>query len=332
MVKVSVIMPAYKVSDTIEAAVQSVLNQSFEEFELLVVNDGCPERSGFLAADMGDDRVLVLDQANRGLAGARNTGIRKARGEYLAFLDSDDLWHPDKLAAHVHHLDTSPHLGVSYCGSLLIDQDGALIGVQQSPKLTGITPAHIFARNPVGNGSVPVIRRDVFRDIAFYAPRMMGRRVDYFDETLRQSEDIDCWLRIALQTSWQFEGIDKALTYYRVNEGGLSANIIKQFDSWQSVVRKMRVYAPKFARHHGKRACAYQLRYLSRRAARMRDRGFALKLALQAVRTDPGILAQEPAKTVTTLAAGALLRLLPERCYDWLEARMLSLMAQGQPS
>jgi glycosyltransferase involved in cell wall biosynthesis len=331
MNKVTVIMPAYRVADTIEAAVDSVLCQTWEDFELIVVNDGCPQRSGFLAQRFGDARVRVIDQANRGLAGARNTGIAFAEGEYIAFLDSDDLWHPDKLAAHVAHLDAQPQVGVSYCPSELIDEAGEPIGIVQRPKLRNITPRDVFCRNPIGNGSAPVLRRQVFDDIAYSDPRDL-LRTRYFDEHFRQSEDIECWMRIALLSDWRFEGIASVLTRYRVSGAGLSADVVRQYDSWQKVVEKIRAIDPGFVRAHEGRARGYQLRYLARRATRMRDRGFAWRLMQQALATHPGILIEEPVKTLTTLAATVLLRGLDERHFSALERLALALNRPGQTS
>lgn len=316
---VSVVMPVYNVEDYVEAAVESVLAQTYERLELLIIDDGGSDRSVELCRAFGDRRIRIISQKNRGLAGARNTGIRYARGELIAFLDSDDLWHPQKLARHLEHLSKRPQVGVSYSGAKLIDEGGAPIGLDQQPKLTGVEASDIFQRNPVSNGSTPVIRRTVFNQIARPSSRHQGEE-EWFDEHLRQSEDIDCWLRIALQTDWAFEGIAGALTGYRVNAGGLSANIDKQFDSWIYVRNKVRKIAPAFARRWEAPAEAFQLRYLARRAVRMRDPGLALDLALRAVRKAPVSLLGEPVKTITTLGAALVLKLVPGKAYERLEA------------
>ena len=150
--------------------------------------------------------MRLVRQRNRGLAGARNSGIAAAAGELIGFCDADDLWEPWKLQAHVRHLDATPHVGISYAGSALIDDTGTLLKQAQRPRLTGIDAAHILKRNPIGNGSAAVIRRAVLDAIA-YRPAFETARDWYFDETFRQSEDIECWMRIALTTDWQFEGV-----------------------------------------------------------------------------------------------------------------------------
>lgn len=318
---VSVVMPVYHVEAFVAAAIQSVLDQSFRDFELLLIDDGGTDRSVEICRSFDDPRIRIISQKNRGLAGARNTGIRYAAADIIAFLDSDDLWHREKLERHVRHLRDNPGVGVSYSGARLIDEAGAAIGIEQTPKLSGIRPQDVFLRNPVSNGSTPVIRRAVFDAIA-EASHRPGEQV-WFDEALRQSEDIDCWLRIALTTGWRFEGIAGALTDYRVNEGGLSANVLKQYESWTYVRDKVRRIAPDFAERWAGLAEGFQLRYLARRAVRMRDRGLALELAVRACLKAPACILREPFKTGLTLAAASALRLMPDILYTKLESLAL---------
>jgi len=318
---VTVIMPVYNTQKYVKGAVLSVLEQTFMDFELLIIDDQGTDNSVTICKQFTDPRVRIISQQNRGLAGARNTGIRQAAGKYIALIDSDDLWHPEKLERHVYHLDQDPEIGISYAASRMIDDNDNWLSIVQRPKLTGVNAATIFLRNPIGNGSAPVIRRDVFGDIAHYGAR--ANELNYFDETFRQSEDIECWTRIALTTSWTFEGIPGELTYYRVNEGGLSANVIRQFEAWLRVRDKVRTLAPQFSQTWEGAAEAYQLRYLARRSVRMLDRGLAIRLALKALQKRPQILFAEPVKTISTLAAATCLRCLPERTYAKLQTRLM---------
>jgi len=318
--KVTVVIPAYNVENFIAHSLRSVLAQTFVDFEVIVVNDGSTDRTLDVVAGFADSRVRAVTQRNRGLAGARNTGIRQARGRYIAFLDADDLWHPDKLARHVAHLDARPGVGVSYCPSILIDDAGAPMGCMQSPKLTDIAPSDVFLRNPVGNGSVPVIRAATLADIAVPHWHDGAREARWFDESFRQSEDIECWTRIALTTSWHFEGIGTALTLYRINSGGLSANVEKQLASWERMVATTAAYAPDFVAQWGAVARSYQLRYLARRAVRGGAALQGLTLLRDALRASPAMLRQEPARTLATFAAALLGAVLPRSFYCALEA------------
>ncbi|MEO1323978.1 MAG: glycosyltransferase family A protein [Pseudomonadota bacterium] len=306
---VSVVMPVYNTAKYVEAAIDSVLGQSLRNFELLIIDDEGTDNSIDLCRAYGDPRIRIIAQKNRGLAGARNTGIREAKGQFIALLDSDDLWEPTKLENHVAHLRRSPNIGVSFAASTLIDDDGNPLRIVQRPKLRGVTPQDVFLRNPVGNGSSPVIRRSVFDDIAFL--NRDRDELDFFDGDFRQSEDIECWCRIALTTNWGFEGIRGTYTRYRINEGGLSANVVMQFATWSRVKERVAQLDPQFAKRWAPYAEAFQLRYLARRCVRMGEGSLAWSLMKDALKLCPQIAAREPTKTVTTLVAAAVLRFLP---------------------
>ena len=312
-------MPVYNVEKFIAQAIESVLNQTFPDFELLIIDDQSPDGSIEICRSYKDSRIRIIQQENLGLAGARNTGIHHAKGQYIAFLDADDYWAAEKLESHLNHLHNNPWVGISYCPSILINENGSLLGIKQSPKLTNINIEDIFCRNPIGNGSAPVIRKAIFNIIAFPGSSHGEIRNWYFDETLKQSEDIDCWLRIATESNWEFEGIKPALTYYRVNDNGLSANVVKQFNSWKTARKNLQTKAPDCVAKWGQLAEAYQLRYLSRRAIRSRDSAMALKLITMAIATDYKILFKEPKRTLNTLLCACLIKLLPKFIFCYLE-------------
>jgi len=329
--KVSVIIPVYKAEKYIAATVQSVLVQTYKDFELLIIDDGSPDRSMEICQQFTDFRIKIVRQANRGLPGARNTGIRHAQGEYLAFLDADDLWLPEKLEKHIAHLENYPTVGISFSCSAFINEVGQPLGIYQIPtKLKGITPPYVLCRNPVGNGSTAVIRKEVFEAIKF--PDDLHGIVEdfYFDERFRQSEDIELWIRISIKTDWQIEGIPEALTLYRVNSGGLSANLLQQLDSWEKVIEKTRSYAPELITQWEKLARAYQLRYLARRAVRLQADSMAVELVNRALATNWCILLGEPRRTLLTLAAAYFLWLLPWSLYSQIEALALKMAGGTQ--
>ncbi|MEQ9240486.1 glycosyltransferase family 2 protein [Roseovarius indicus] len=306
----SIIVPAYNAAATLPDTLDSLLAQSFRDFEIIIVDDGSTDATADVAYGYTrDPRVSIVSQANRGLAGARNSGIAAARGLYVGFCDADDLWAPGKLAAHVMHLDMNPDVGLSYSGSALIDGTGRRLGVNQRPRLLGVLAAHIFKRNPVGNGSAVVMRRSALDDLA-YRPAFETRRDWVFDETFRQSEDIECWLRLALSTDWEIEGVPGLLTLYRVNGGGLSANTDRQFAAWERMVEKLRPINPDFFERHEGAARAYQLRYLARRAVSAHDGDAAWSLVRRAMEHSLLPLLEEPVKTAVTLCAAAALKLL----------------------
>ena len=328
---VSVVVPMFNVEAYIAKCIESVLGQSLKQFELILVDDGCSDNTLEIVQRFQDHRIRVISQANRGLSGARNTGIDVSRGLYVALLDADDYWAHDKLQQHVKHLNTRPMVGVSYSPSLFVDEQNELLGIGQFPKLYDISKQHVFCRNPVGNGSSPVIRRSLLEEVAYYEKGCNRYRKMYFNESLNQSEDIEFWTRIVLVTQWKFEGVAVPLTYYRVNQGGLSANIERQFACWQKAVELNREKAPTFFKQYYRLAKAYQLRYMARRAIQSNEKWLGLRLILKALCCDFRILLQEPKRTIITLG-GAVLRLLPLSLYIKLERAAMQYLGKKQIS
>jgi glycosyltransferase involved in cell wall biosynthesis len=306
---VSVVVPAYNVATTLHETMDAIFRQVFTDFEVIVVDDGSTDATPTILDSYKDPRLRVVRQVNRGLAGARNTGIHHAKGKYVAFCDSDDVWEAEKLDLHVAHLESNPNIGISFCGSSLIDEKSRRLNISQKPKLKNITAADVFKRNPIGNGSVPVFRRKAFEAIA-YRPKHETERDWWFDETMRQSEDIDAWMRFVLSSDWKIEGIPGLLTRYRIQSGGLSANLEKQFETWSRMKDKVTITAPRFASQHAAAAESYQLRYLARRAFVMNDYRAATRLVRRAMKISLVPVREEPIKTITTWLAIEGLNLL----------------------
>ncbi len=327
---VSVIIPMYNVEPFIAAAVRSVLDQTYGDFEVILVDDASPDRSVEICQQFTDPRLRLVRQANRGLAGARNTGICAAQGELLAFLDGDDLWLPTKLERQVQHLQDHPEVGVSFCPSLLMDEAGNLTGTRLMPPLTNITPQELLRGNPVGNGSAPLVRRAVFEAIQMHAPVGAGGIGQYFDEQFRRAEDIDCWLRVVLQTAWKIEGIAEPLVLYRVNAGSLSASLYDQLAAIAQVIAKARAYAPEQVIPWEKSALATVMWMLARSALRLRAGATALDLCRQAIGTHGLILVEQPQRILPTLAIALLLCILPPCLYARLERWLEQLISQRQ--
>jgi glycosyltransferase involved in cell wall biosynthesis len=184
MPKVSVIVPAYNQSRYVEAAVRSALTQTCDDLEVVVVDDGSTDDTSSVVQAIADPRLRYVYQENRGLSGARNTGIRHARGEFLTFLDADDLFLPDKLEVLLAAFARRPELGLVAGQAILVDQDGRRIGEIFDRPLPD-DPSDLLLGNPLHVGSV-LLRKS------------WQARIGYFDEALRSYEDWDYWLRLAL--------------------------------------------------------------------------------------------------------------------------------------
>ena len=316
---ITIVVPVYNVERYIAETIRSILAQSYPHFEVILVNDGSQDRSVEICRQFDDPRIKILHQENQGPAAARNLGIRHAQGEYVAFLDGDDLWTEDKLAKHVEHLDRNPEVGVSFCPSRFIDDTGKSIGLFQITKMKDITPIDLLCRTPIGNGSVPVIRKSVLDEIEFV--NTTGD-ICYFnpDRCLHPSEDVECWLRIALKTKSKFEGVPEALTLYRVSSQSCSAQLMKKLNSWEAMLDDLEMWASPEAQEWYAPAMAYQYRHLARRAVSLRDGAVAVDLIHQAISTYGKIWIEEPHRTLQTLLAAHLLRILPKRLYQKFEA------------
>jgi hypothetical protein len=324
--RISVVMPAYQVQTTIEAAIRSVLAQTMPDFELIIVDDGSTDATAAIAKNVDDSRIRLISQANRGLAGARNTGIKAARARYIALLDSDDLFLPDKLAMHYVHLESDPSIGVSYAGAILIDEAGRDLGVRQRPKLGRITAADVFYGRSISNGSTPVFRLEML------AAGALGQdsegRTRYFDETLRRAEDVECWVRLALRSALRFAPLPGAQTQYRISATSLSADVTSQLAAWKQMCAQIETYAPAFIAAHRAAAYARQLRYLARRCVYARERQLGLAMISRALATHPALLLVEPRRTLTVLLTCLALRLLPPRRFTLL-ARLAGVRVTG---
>lgn len=315
----SVIMPIYNVESYIQEAIDSVLNQSYKNFELLCINDGSTDTSEDIVSQYNDSRIRLISQKNRGLSGARNTGINHAQGNYIAFLDSDDYWRKDKLSSHIKHFQQDESLCVSYSASAFVDENSNIMGIGQHPKLKNIDAVDIFCRNPIGNGSAPVFRKSTLMEMAKKGGVDDENRLTFFDENMKQSEDVEFWLRVILTTQAKFEGLSEELTYYRVNANGLSANLDKQFSAWSYAVEKNRQLAPSFFKKYLPLASSYQYRYLARRAVQSGNGLGAVRLIHKSIFNCPQILTDEPKRTLLTYIC-CFLSLLPEKIYKPIEA------------
>ena len=315
----------FNVEKYIRTCLDSVLGQTLQDFEVLCVDDGCTDNTVNIVLSYDDSRIKLISQTNRGLAAARNTGINASVSPFIALLDADDYWHPEKLKMHFNHLCSNPGLGISYSQSRFIDAKGGILPIGQHPKLNCIKREDVLCRNPIGNGSAPVIRRDALLDVARKRDNYDEHQLQYFDERLRQSEDIELWLRIILNTSWRFEGIGRELTYYRINSSGLSADLKKQFYSWRIAMEMNYKGHELFFEKWLSLAEAYQKRYLARRAIQSNQSITAIALLIQALSTNSKILVQEPFKTVTTSVC-ALLSFMPFALYKTIENTAMKMI------
>jgi glycosyltransferase involved in cell wall biosynthesis len=226
---VSVVMPAYNVAPYIGDAIRSATAQTYTDFELIVVDDGSKDDTGEIvkAFERQDDRVRLVRQPNRGLAGARNTALRAARGEFFALLDSDDIWEPTFLAEQVAILEARPDVDIVTGNGWYLDgpRDGQLARPFPDPR-----PDPQLASIIGDEWSVFIM--SVFR-------RRVYTGIGPFDESMRSNEDYDFWLRAAM-AGFAFTRNDRPLGHYRVRTDSLSASNVRMLRGILHVYTKLR--------------------------------------------------------------------------------------------
>src|ERR1700691_3832860 len=193
MAKVSTIVAVYNGADTVDRAIRSIFAQTFTDNEIIVVNDGSTDDTGAVLARFGD-RIRVITQGNRGLSAARNAGVRASTGEYVAFLDDDDEWMPEKLARCVPILDADRDCGLVYTLALKVDPHGRPMGTDARPDGAESPAMNEMLAHPWN--VVPsqfVVRRDVFERAGGFHERFITSCEDlYFLLSARQYGQFRC--------------------------------------------------------------------------------------------------------------------------------------------
>ena len=194
-VRVSVVTPVHNRARHLPPAVDSVLAQGFPGVEHIVVDDGSTDGTTAAAARYGD-RIRYVRQENAGPSAARNRALSLARGEYVAFLDSDDVWLPGRLAREIPLLDAAPRAGILYAAIDYIDADGNPSTVRRSRRGT-----------PSGWILPVLVRRNVMETSTVIVRRALVEEAGGFDPRHRWCEDLDLWLRIALRHEVVFDPV-----------------------------------------------------------------------------------------------------------------------------
>jgi glycosyltransferase involved in cell wall biosynthesis len=231
---VSVVIPAYNSRSYVAQAVESVLTQTFHEFEIIVIDDGSTDDTRQTLAAYAD-RIRYVHQENRGVYAARNRGAKLAQGQYIAFLDADDVWLPEKLAVQVGALESHPEFGAAHTDTALIGPDGRVVNPASNPKRqshSGMVFDEFFQSNmAVILLSTVLIRRDCFEALGG------------FDERHRAVQDQFFFLRLAW--SYPIYFIPKPLVQYRITPGSLSRSSAAENISLRELLLR------EFIKEHG---------------------------------------------------------------------------------
>jgi glycosyltransferase involved in cell wall biosynthesis len=215
MPEISIVIPAYNAEKTIKKTIESVLEQTYQDFEIIVINDGSIDKTVQIVESFKDKRINIFSYENCGLPTARNRGIYRSTGEFIAFLDADDLWTKDKLEMQLNALKESPEAGLAYSWTCFMDVDeqGEAVSFLRSPEyaFAGDVYQQLLIGDFIHSGSNTLIR--------YQAIQAAGE----FEPTLKSCEDWDYWLRIAAR--FHFVVVPKYQILYRRTPGGMSSKV-----------------------------------------------------------------------------------------------------------
>lgn len=229
---VSVIIPTFNRADVIEETIRSVLDQTYSFFEIIVVDDGSQDNTAEVVKCLNDSRIRYYAFENSGLpAVSRNRGLRLANGEFVAFLDSDDLWLPEKLTKQVKILQDQKDIFLVYSQCI----------VKQNERIIKISPLHpksgyIFYHLYLAYNMIPCMAI-IMRNRGVGSPY-------FFDENpfLRAAEDYDLWLTIS--RTEKIVGIAEPLTVYCLHTANISQDFNKTIKQWNFIINKFRPFVP----------------------------------------------------------------------------------------
>ena len=230
-IEVSVIIPAFKAAAYIVETLDSVMAQTFKSYEVIVINDGSPDTEELESIlERYSTKLRYIKQENRGAAAARNTGLRAARGEFVAFLDADDTWLPNFLDEQIKLLKNN-NANIVYADANLIG-DSALSNrtfMEIQPSVGDVTPESLLSSRVTVLTSTVLARKQSVFDVGL------------FDETIKRGHDFDLWLRMAKKGA-RFAYQRNVLAVHRILESSLSGDAISQLERtlsvWQAIEKR----------------------------------------------------------------------------------------------
>lgn len=228
--KLSVIIPAYNSARSIGETIESVLRQTFTDWEIVVIDDGSQDDTVKVVLAFNDSRIRLFSFQNGGLPTARNRGFEKSRGKYICFLDADDLWHPAKLERQYLSLINNQEAGCSYTGEYLFSGQASVESLQSEAEAKPLLAApsgniflEVIKKNPVASGgSNYMIARSAFEEI------------EGFNEQLTSCEDWDFAIR--LSQKYHFVSVPERLVFYRCGGHSMSADLANMERTARTVI------------------------------------------------------------------------------------------------
>jgi CTP:molybdopterin cytidylyltransferase MocA len=269
-------MPAYNAGPFIDESLESAFTQKDCDLEVIVVNDGSTDDTAERLRARNDSRLKVITQTRQGLAGALNTGIHAARGDYIAFLDADDVWLPGKVARHVELHQQRPDIDVSFCWVNAIDTRGKPLGLP-CPRWRGtVSLPQLFADYMLRTMSAVVMRREA------------AEQAGGFDSNLVRCVDLEFFLRAALLRPNNICALPEVLTLYRRHIAQRTADWRRMMQGWEQVRASMQSRAPQQTAGVERVATSNMYRYCASLAYESGQFGEAMELVGRGYSAAPG--------------------------------------------
>ncbi len=285
---VSVVLPVFNGESFIEDTLRSVLGQTFRNLEVLAVDDGSTDATpGILSKwAAADSRVKVYQRTNAGVAAARNFAIKAAAGEFIAPIDADDIWFPEKIELQVKRFRQSPpEVGVVYVWGVRIDEKGRIFMEDFSREVEGRVLEPLILLFFVGNASVPLIRRECFRTVD-------GYREDLRAADAQGCEDWDLSLRLA--EKFEYRVVPRYLIGYRQTNTSMSHNAQAMARSYEIMMRDLRSRHPEISAKLWRHSRAPFYSYLHGKSHANGNYARAIGWWLQAFAADPAMIISPP--------------------------------------
>lgn len=229
----SILIPVHNAGGFLPITVRSVLAQTCSDFELILIDDGSSDGCLDPIADWGDDRIRILTQRQQGAPAALNAGLARARGRWIALLDHDDVWLPEKLATHRDAIAADPAVDLAFDWSRLIDAEGNDLGLGSRPWRGPITFEQLLEDFVIGNSSAMVIRRAAVE------------QVGGFNRAFPRMYDLDLCLRVASLRTGHCRAVPVYLTLYRRHAGQMSGRWRMLHDEWRRFLIEASDYASR---------------------------------------------------------------------------------------
>ena len=273
---VSIIIPAYNSEKYIKETLDSILAQTYTNWECIVVDNDSTDSTIDIVMSYQDRRFQLYIETNPGASFCRNLGINKAKGNYIAFLDSDDIWHPERLTVCMNYLHNNK-IQMVYSNYSLIDENS--VSLNKLIKVpTDLSTSELFIENYVGTSSNVVVKKAAIPTLS---------NGDYFYTDLKMREDHELWLRICKNNL--IRGINQNLLYYRITPNSQQSYLANHTKEWKRFLEKV-YYANPFLQQYENKAESYQFKSIAIRAYRNKDWTSTIKYLLLSIIHYPSII------------------------------------------